>query len=112
MLVVACQAATTFVARRRRTPPTMKAALRARIERLDWMGPTTKLEAQNKLDAYIIKVGYPDHWRDYSTFVIRRDDLLGACAARLRRSRRSSSTGATGRSTAATGHDAPDGRRL
>ncbi|QYE33168.1 peptidase M13 (plasmid) [Polymorphobacter sp. PAMC 29334] len=55
----------------------LKAAFRTRIERLDWMGPATKVEALKKLDTYIIKVGYPDHRRDYSNVVIRRDDLLG-----------------------------------
>jgi putative endopeptidase len=55
----------------------VKAAMRARLERLDWMGPATKLEALKKLDSYQIKVGYPEHPRDYSALVIRSDDLLG-----------------------------------
>jgi putative endopeptidase len=55
----------------------VKAAMRARLERLDWMSPATKLEALKKLDTYQIKVGYPDHPRDYSTLVINADDLLG-----------------------------------
>src|SRR5437868_10342796 len=44
----------------------LKDAYRARIEKLDWMGPETKKEALKKLDTYTIKVGYPDHHRDYS----------------------------------------------
>jgi putative endopeptidase len=55
----------------------VKAAMRARLERLDWMGPATKTEALKKLDTYQIKVGYPDHPRDYSRLVIRADDLVG-----------------------------------
>jgi putative endopeptidase len=56
----------------------LKAAFRARLERLDWMGPETKREALKKLDTYTIKVGYPDTpQRDYSAVAIRRDDLLG-----------------------------------
>ena len=55
----------------------VKAAMRARLERLDWMGPATKAEALKKLDTYQIKVGYPDHTRDYSGLVIRADDLVG-----------------------------------
>ncbi len=55
----------------------VKAAMRARLERLDWMTPATKAEALKKLDTYQIKVGYPDHPRDYSTLLIRSDDLLG-----------------------------------
>jgi len=55
----------------------VKAAMRARLQRLDWMTPATKLEALKKLDTYQIKVGYPDHPRDYSKLVIRGDDLVG-----------------------------------
>jgi len=55
----------------------LKAAYRARIEKLDWMGPETKKEALKKLDTYTIKVGYPDHPRDYSKLTIRGDDLVG-----------------------------------
>src|SRR5207244_5514752 len=55
----------------------LKTAYRARIEKLDWMGPETKKEALKKLDTYTIKVGYPDHPRDYSMLVIRADHLVG-----------------------------------
>lgn len=41
------------------------------------MSPATKTEALKKLDSYQIKVGYPDHPRDYSTLVIRAQDLVG-----------------------------------
>ena len=41
------------------------------------MGPKTKAEALRKLDTYTIKVGYPDHPRDYSKLVITDDDLVG-----------------------------------
>jgi putative endopeptidase len=55
----------------------IKAAMRARLERLDWMSPATKSEALRKLDTYQIKVGYADHPRDYSSVEIRADDLIG-----------------------------------
>ena len=55
----------------------LKTAYRARIEKLDWMGPDTKKEALKKLDTYTIKVGYPDHARDYSKLTIKGDDLVG-----------------------------------
>jgi putative endopeptidase len=55
----------------------LKAAYRVRIEHLDWMGAATKKEALKKLDTYNIKVGYPDHPRDYSSLVITDDDLAG-----------------------------------
>jgi len=55
----------------------LKAAYHARIEKLDWMGPATKKEALKKLDTYNIKVGYPDHPRDYAKLEIADDDLVG-----------------------------------
>jgi putative endopeptidase len=55
----------------------LKGAYRARIEKLDWMGDDTKREALKKLDTYTIKVGYPDHPRDYSKLIMRKDDLAG-----------------------------------
>jgi putative endopeptidase len=41
------------------------------------MGPDTKKQALDKLAKLRRKIGYPDHWRDYSGLVIRRDDLVG-----------------------------------
>ncbi len=55
----------------------LKAAYRVRIEKLDWMGPKTREEALRKLDTYTIKVGYPDHPRDYSNVTMSSDDLVG-----------------------------------
>src|SRR6476660_705376 len=55
----------------------LMAAYRARIQKLDWMDDKTKEQALQKLDTYTIKVGYPDHVRDYSKLVVRKDDLIG-----------------------------------
>src|SRR6185369_2073461 len=55
----------------------LTAAYRARLERLDWMGPETRKKALEKLDTYVIKVGYPDHPRDHSRIVIADDDVVG-----------------------------------
>jgi len=55
----------------------LMAAYRARIQKQDWMDDKTKEQALQKLDTYIIKVGYPDHARDYSKLVVRKDDLIG-----------------------------------
>jgi putative endopeptidase len=55
----------------------IQAAMRARLERLDWMSPATRAEALRKLDTYQIKVGYPDRPRDYSKVEVRADDLIG-----------------------------------
>lgn len=42
------------------------AALKARIEALDWMSAATKARALAKWQAFVPKVGYPDRWRDWS----------------------------------------------
>jgi putative endopeptidase len=55
----------------------LKAAFRARLEKLTWMSPATKVEALKKLANYTIRIGYPDTWRDYSALTIRADDLYG-----------------------------------
>jgi putative endopeptidase len=47
------------------------------IEQLPWMSAATKAEAQAKLRKINVKIGYPDHWRDYSALKIVPDDLLG-----------------------------------
>ncbi|MFZ0139379.1 MAG: M13-type metalloendopeptidase [Candidatus Sulfotelmatobacter sp.] len=55
----------------------LRAAYSRRIERLSWMSAATKQEALKKLAAYSVKVGFPDHPRDYASVEIRRDDLVG-----------------------------------
>ena len=51
-------------------------ALSENIEALDWMSPETKKQAQVKREATLNKIGYPDHWRDYSSVTITRDNYL------------------------------------
>jgi putative endopeptidase len=53
------------------------AAFEARIDRLDWMAPQTKLVAKAKLKALKIGVGYPEHWRSYEDLKITRGDAFG-----------------------------------
>ena len=55
----------------------LKKALDEDIQQLPWMSPDTKKEAELKLAAYRDKIGYPDHWRNYSTLTVKRDDLVG-----------------------------------
>ncbi|WP_036171608.1 M13 family metallopeptidase [Massilia sp. 9096] len=52
-------------------------AYKQSIDRLDWMSPATKKEAQAKLAKFTPKIGYPNKWRDYSSLVVVRDDLVG-----------------------------------
>jgi putative endopeptidase len=53
-------------------------AYRVDIESLEWMSPETRQRALDKLGRFTPKIGYPDEWRDYSTLVVDRDDLLGS----------------------------------
>ena len=47
------------------------------IDGLSWMSPATKVEAHAKLAKYGIKIGYPDHWRDYTALDVVAGDPLG-----------------------------------
>ena len=55
----------------------IEAALGQDIDAATWMSDSTKKAAHVKLSAQIDKIGYPDHWRDYSAIEIKRDDFLG-----------------------------------
>ncbi|MDQ1729530.1 MAG: putative endopeptidase [Pyrinomonadaceae bacterium] len=48
------------------------AALRSDLTTLSWMSDPTRKQAITKLEAFIRKIGYPDHWRDYSALTIDR----------------------------------------
>jgi putative endopeptidase len=52
-------------------------AYRESITHLDWMTEETKQKALIKLDKFNPKIGYPNKWKDYSSLVIKRDDLVG-----------------------------------
>jgi putative endopeptidase len=52
-------------------------AMREDIEGLAWMSASTKRQALAKLDAIVNKIGYPDHWRDYSSVRVERGDYYG-----------------------------------
>ena len=47
------------------------------LDTLDWMSPATKARAKEKLHAIADKIGYPDHWRDYSSLTVVRGDAFG-----------------------------------
>jgi predicted metalloendopeptidase len=55
----------------------LRAAFKDGIEQLEWMGPATKAQAQEKLAKFNVKIGYPDTWRDYSKLEIVPGDLVG-----------------------------------
>lgn len=51
----------------------LQVALGQRIDAQEWMSDSTKAVAHEKLDAFIVKVGYPDKWRDYSDLQVGRN---------------------------------------
>jgi putative endopeptidase len=55
----------------------IEAAMRRDLEGLTWMSATTKQQALAKLASLVNKIGYPDHWRDYSSVHIDRADYFG-----------------------------------
>jgi endothelin-converting enzyme/putative endopeptidase len=52
-------------------------AMREDIQQLPWMSSATKQLAVAKLDTMVNKIGYPDHWRDYGSVDVRRDEYFG-----------------------------------
>jgi putative endopeptidase len=69
-------------------PPEAKAAAQAmvrnivaafdrRIDRLEWMSPTTRARAREKVESLYVGIGYPEHWQSYSELRIERGDALG-----------------------------------
>lgn len=48
----------------------LRRALGKHIINLPWMSDDTKLNAIKKLNAFKVKIGYPDKWKDYSTLTI------------------------------------------
>ncbi|MDD4991569.1 MAG: M13 family metallopeptidase [Paludibacter sp.] len=51
----------------------LQISLAERIKALPWMGDSTKAKAKEKLDAFYVKIGYPNKWRDYTGLDIKKD---------------------------------------
>ena len=58
----------------------LQQALGERIDVQDWMTPETKKVAREKLDAFYVKVGYPNKWTDYSSLEIGHSYLQNVLA--------------------------------
>ncbi|MBP1613016.1 MAG: Neprilysin [Bacteroidetes bacterium] len=54
----------------------IKSVFAQRIKALDWMSAPTKEKALKKLEAVIMKVGYPDKWKDLSSMQIDRTSYV------------------------------------
>ena len=54
----------------------LKEAFKDRINNAEWMSDVTKERALEKLATIMVKVGYPDKWRDYSGLEIKEDSYF------------------------------------
>ncbi|MEO0465317.1 MAG: M13 family metallopeptidase [Pseudomonadota bacterium] len=59
----------------------LRAAMGANLQSLTWMGDETRVKADEKLDKFNPKIGYPDKFLSYETMVIGDDALANAMAA-------------------------------
>jgi putative endopeptidase len=55
----------------------LSVALKARLEKLEWMGEDTRKKALEKWASFTPKIGYPDKWRDWSGYETNADSYLG-----------------------------------
>ncbi len=55
----------------------IKAALRDDLVTLPWMSAPTRAQALHKLDTLVVKIGYPDRWRDYSALKLDSGSYVG-----------------------------------
>ncbi|MDH2901959.1 MAG: M13 family metallopeptidase [archaeon] len=55
----------------------IREVFRERLSRLPWMTEATKEQALVKFEKFTVKIGYPDHFRDYSSVAIDPDDYVG-----------------------------------
>ena len=100
-------------ARMERLVENLRAAFREGIDKLEWMGPETKKEAQEKLAEFRPKIGYPNKWRDYSKVEIKPDDLVGnMMRAWMAESDLPARQGGQADRSRGMGHDAADGQRV
>ena len=54
----------------------IRKALNEDLAHLDWLDSATRAKALEKLEKITLKIGYPDHWKDYSDLKISKDSFL------------------------------------
>lgn len=54
----------------------IRQALKEDLAHLDWLDEATRTKAQEKLEKITLKIGYPEHWKDYSALVISKNAFL------------------------------------
>ncbi|SFD48131.1 M13 family metallopeptidase [Massilia yuzhufengensis] len=55
----------------------IKLAFERRIDKLDWMAPSTRAQAKEKVRTMYVGVGYPDEWKTYGGLQVSSTDALG-----------------------------------
>ena len=91
----------------------LREAYRDGIDKLEWMGPETKKQAQEKLAKFTPKIGYPNKWRDYSKLEIKKDDLVGNMMRAFEHENTlPARQGRQADRSRAVGHDAADHQRV
>lgn len=62
----------------------VREALKSRLQEVDWMSDSTRAEAIKKLNAFRVKIGFPDPhaWTDYTGLIIGADHFANSVAAR------------------------------
>lgn len=53
------------------------AAFSRRIDKIDWMAPATRAQAQQKLKTLYVGIGYPDRWKSFAGLQIDARDAFG-----------------------------------
>lgn len=61
----------------------LKKSFAVHIKDLKWMSPVTKEKAMQKLNTFLVKVAYPDQWKDYSKLQITPENKGGTLYANL-----------------------------
>jgi putative endopeptidase len=54
----------------------IESAMDRDLDTLDWMSPETRIKAKEKLHAIANKIGYPEHWRDYTKVSVSPTEAL------------------------------------
>lgn len=62
----------------------LKKSFANHIQNLDWMSNTTKEKALQKLNKFVVKVAYPDKWKDYSQLTILSEEEGGSLYENLK----------------------------
>ena len=53
------------------------AAFSKRVDALEWMAPSTKAQAQEKLKTMYVGIGYPDRWKSFAGLTVSPSDAFG-----------------------------------